>query len=129
MRTKKCENFAFDRRSKRRNAIKCSYDKCRPTQMLSPLHVHQNVYFQSPEKERWTKGKIVEKLTSRSYVIQAKKGNHYCKNQVHIRPNMSKGIQYDDIELYDVLPSSRNIPAQISLVAKMQMVVTRQIVL
>ena len=50
MRKKKCENFAFDRRSKRQNAIKCSYDKCGPTETLSPLHVHQNVYFQSPEK-------------------------------------------------------------------------------
>ena len=45
MRTKKCENFAFDRRAKRRNAIKCFYNKCRPTQTLSPLHVYQNVYF------------------------------------------------------------------------------------
>ena len=65
MHTKKCENFDF----KRRNAIKCSYDKCRPTKTVSPLHVHQNVYFQSPEKEGWKKGKIVEKLTSCSYVI------------------------------------------------------------
>ena len=106
MRTKKCENFAFDRRSKRRNAIKCSCDKCRPTK--TPLHVLQNVYFQSPGKEGWKKGKIVEKLTSRSYVIQAENGNHYCKNRVHIRPNMSKRIQYNDIDLYDVLPSSKN---------------------
>ena len=93
MRTKKCENFAFDRRSKRRNAIKCSYDKCRSTQTLSPLHVHQNVYFQSPEKERWKKSKIVEKFTSRLYVIQAENGNHCRRNRVHIGPNMSKGIQ------------------------------------
>ena len=108
MRTKKCENFAFDRRSKRRNTIKCSYDKCRPTKTLSPLHVHQNVYFQSHEKEGWKKGKIVEKLTSRSYVLLAKNGYHYRRNRVHIRPNMSKRIQYDGIDLYDVLLSSRN---------------------
>ena len=50
----------------------------------------------------------VEKFTSRSYVIQAENGNHYRRNRVHIRPNMCKGIQYDDIDLYDVLPSSRN---------------------
>ena len=43
MHAKECVNFAFDCHSKRRNVVKCSYDKCRPTQTTFCLPIEKQL--------------------------------------------------------------------------------------
>jgi len=99
--TKKCDSFDFDRRYKRRNVVKTSHYKCTPIRSLAPLQLNQNVYFQSPEKEGWRSDTIVEKLSLRSYVIEAANGIRYRRNRVYIRPNLWPHSQSIDFDVYD----------------------------
>ena len=65
------------------------------------MHFNQSVYFQSPNKEGWQSGKVVETLSARSYVIQADNGSRYRRNRVHIRPNHSRAVQSGNVDIYD----------------------------
>ena len=110
--TKKSADFDFERRRKHRNTVKLSRDKCTPTKSLSPLHFNQNVYFQSPNKEGWQSGKVVETLSAqaRSYVIQTENGSRYRRNRVHIRPNHSRAVQSGDVDIYDYVSPTVPFP-------------------
>ena len=108
--TKKSADFDFERRRKRRNTVKLSRNKCTPTKSLSHLHFNQNVYFQSPNKEGWQSGKVVETLSARSYVIQTENGSRYRRNRVHIRPNHSRAVQSGDVDIYDYVSPTVTFP-------------------
>ena len=102
--TNKCAEFDFERRRKRRNTVKSSYDKCTATRSLPPLHLNQHVYFQSPAKEGWQKDKILEKLSARSYVIQAENGSKFRRNRVDVRPCYSSDSESGNVDVYDYVP-------------------------
>ena len=86
VRIKKCTTYGYSRQQ-RRSAVKRSYDK--HVRSSSPLAINTRVYFQSPEKTEWQRGKFVTKLNSRSYIVQSNNGARYRRNRIHCRSDNS----------------------------------------
>ena len=75
--TKKCAYFNFEWRSKRRNTVKLSRNRCTPTNH----YLHCTLIKMCIFKARIRKDcKVAEKYSARSYVIQTKNGSRYPRN-------------------------------------------------
>ena len=102
--TKQCNVFDTTRRHKRRETYKRYYDK--HTKLLPPLYRTQSVMFQIPKKKGWEKGKIIQQIAPRSYIVQNQNGTLYRRNRINIRPrpHHSDNRNLNDCDLYDVAP-------------------------
>ena len=88
MKPKQRVDYNFEKKTKRQDQIKRYYDKT--AHDLIPLRKGQKVFYQNPEKKLWLPGKIVKKLSSRSYLIEGNSGGVYKRNRVHLRPNKAR---------------------------------------
>lgn len=78
------KNLKIEKRSSRKLAIKKSYDK--KARDLPVLEKGQSVYFEHKKGELWKKGKVVERLSNRSYIVKTESGSVYRRNRYHMRP-------------------------------------------
>ena len=102
----KCTTFNHDHRQKRRLTVKRAYDK--HTLASPPLQINQRILFQSPAKKGWEHGLIIEKLNSRSYVVQSRSGTKYRRNRVHIRIDKSGNYDGDNFDITHPIPRNSN---------------------
>ena len=75
-------NDMHDRREKRKQAVKKSYDK--RAKDLPKLRIGQEVRFKRYPNSSWEKAIVVSQEKDRSYTVTAD-GVHYRRNRIHIR--------------------------------------------
>jgi len=101
------KNANFEKRQKRRLAIQHQYDKS--AKDLPTLLINDRVFFQSPGRKRWIKGKIIRKINTRTYIVEAHNGQTYQRNRVHLRKDFGRHSNHTAFEHDDtLLPFSTN---------------------
>lgn len=70
-------------RSARKRSVKKWYDK--RSKGLPPLKTDDSVYFEQTKGQNWKLGKIKEKISDRSYIVQSQDGVTYRRNRSHIK--------------------------------------------
>ena len=71
-------------RSARKHSVKKWYDK--RSKELPTLETDDSVYFEQTKGRNWKLGKIKEKISDRSIIVQSQEGVTYRRNRSHIRP-------------------------------------------
>ena len=87
----------FAKRRKRQKLFRKQYHET--AKNLPPVSVGDKIFFQSPERKEWSKGEIIKKIGSRTYIIRAANGRTYKRNRAHIRRHLRQKLNkttYDD---------------------------------
>ncbi|KAK3793389.1 hypothetical protein RRG08_039195 [Elysia crispata] len=82
--------------------VKKQFDK--KAKDMHPFQRHQTVYYQNPDKPGWNPGRIINRISDRSYGVEGETSGTYTRNRVHLRPKhtpFKSRIQVDD----DVMPA------------------------
>ena len=67
----------LEKRRKKQESIRKQYDKT--AKNLPPVSIGDKIYFQSPEGKDWSRGEIIKKIGSRTYIIRVANGRTYKK--------------------------------------------------
>ena len=70
---------------------------------LNPLQKDQPVYYQNPETPGWHPGKIKDKTSQRSYIVEGENGGLYTRNRVHLRTKSTQFEQRSDPVCDDII--------------------------
>ena len=69
----------LEKRRKRQESMRKQYDET--AKNLPPVSVGDKTYFQSPEGKEWSRGEIIKKIGSRTYIIRAAHGRTYKETE------------------------------------------------
>ena len=88
------------KREKRKQSVKKSFDK--RAKYLPAIPDDTSVYFEHRENKEWILGKIVKRISDRTYIIKTSNDSTYRRNRVQIRPthvHLPPEVQPPDIIL------------------------------